>query len=113
MYITKKHIPRRTFLRGAGVAMALPFLESMAPAATPVAQTAGNPPPRFVGLFNVHGMAPGYWVPDKEGSDFDFKQILTPLEPFRKHVTVFSGLHAQSAESPPGITGSDHFVAAA
>ena len=113
MWITKKHIPRRTFLRGAGAAVALPFLESMVPAATPIAQTAASPAPRFVGLFVCHGMAPGYWVPDKVGSDFDFKQILRPLEPFRKHVTLFSGLHARSAESPPGITGADHFVAAA
>jgi hypothetical protein len=113
MVITKKHIPRRTFLRGAGVAAALPFLESMVPAATPISQSAASPPPRFVGLFVPHGMAPGYWVPEKEGSDFDFKQILKPLEPFRKDVTVLSGLHARSAESPPGVTGADHFVAAA
>src|SRR6476659_8421280 len=83
MWITKKHISRRTLLRGAGAAVALPFLESMVPAATPIAQTAASPAPRFVGLFVCHGMAPGYWVPDKVGSDFDFKPILKPLEPFR------------------------------
>ena len=113
MWITKKHISRRTLLRGAGAAVALPFLESMVPAATPIAQTAASPAPRLVGLFVCHGMAAGYWVPDKIGSGFDFKPILRPLEPFRKDVTVFSGLHARSAESPPGITGADHFVAAA
>src|SRR5262245_10244408 len=113
MWITKKHISRRTLLRGAGAAVALPFLESMVPAATPIAQTAASPAPRFVGLFVCHGMAPGYWVPDKVGSDFDFKPILKPLGPFKKDVTVFSGLHARSAESPPGVTGADHFVAAA
>jgi hypothetical protein len=113
MFITKKHISRRTVLRGAGAALAMPLLESMVPAATAMAQTAAAPKPRFFAGFGCHGMAPGYWVPDKVGSDFDFKPILRPLEPFRKDVTVFSGLHARSAESPPGITGADHFVAAA
>jgi Protein of unknown function (DUF1552) len=113
MFITKKHVSRRTILRGAGAAVALPFLESMMPAATPLAQTAAAPKPRFVGLFVPHGMAPGYWVPEKEGADFNFKFCFQPLEPFRDHVTILSGLHARSAESPPGMTGADHFVAAA
>src|SRR5262245_7063103 len=114
MFITKKHISRRSILRGAGAAVALPFLESMMPAATPLAQTAASAnPPRFVALFVPHGMAPGYWVPDKEGGDFAFKYCFQPLEPFRDHVTILSGLHARSAESPPGMTGADHFVAAA
>ena len=67
MFITKRHIPRRTLLRGAGAALALPFLEAMVPARTALAQTAANPKPRFVGLFVPHGAAPGYWVPDKVG----------------------------------------------
>ena len=110
MFITKKHISRRTVLRGAGVALALPFLEAMVPAATATAQTAANPKPRFAGLFVCHGMAPGYWIPDKEGIGPDFKFCLKPLEPFRDHVTILSGLHARSAESPQGMTGADHFV---
>src|SRR5215510_3417264 len=113
MFITKKHIPRRTILRGAGAALALPFLESMVPAATPLAQTAADPKPRFVGLFVPHGMAPGYWVPDKAGTDFEFPFIFKPLEPFREHTTIMSGLHSRSAEPPPGVTGADHWVAAA
>jgi hypothetical protein len=113
MFITKKHISRRTVLRGAGVALSLPFLEAMAPAATPIAQTAATPKPRFAALFVCHGMAPGYWVPDNEGAGPDFKFCLKPLEPFRDHVTIVSGLHARSAESPIGMTGADHFVAAA
>jgi hypothetical protein len=113
MFITKKHIPRRTILRGAGAALALPFLESMLPAATPLAQTAANPKPRFVGLFVPHGMAPGYWVPDKEGTGFEFPFCFKPLEPFRDYTTILSGLHSRSAEPPPGVTGADHWVAAA
>src|SRR3979490_85698 len=105
MFITKKHMSRRTVLRGAGATLALPLLEAMVPAATALAQTAASPKPRFVGLFVCHGMAPGYWVPDKEGSDFEFKFCYKPLEPFREYVTQFSGLHSRSAEPPPGVTG--------
>jgi len=113
MFITKKHIPRRTVLKGAGAALALPLLEAMVPAATAMAQTAAKPKPRFVGCFVPHGMAPGYWVPEKEGTDFDFKFCFRPLEPFREYVTLTSGLHSRSAEPPPGVTGADHWVAAA
>ena len=59
MFITKKHISRRTILRGAGAALALPLLDAMVPAATAFAQTAAAPKPRFVGSFVCHGMAPG------------------------------------------------------
>jgi len=113
MFITKKHISRRTVLRGAGAAVALPFLESMVPAATALAQTAANPKPRFVGLFVPHGAAPGYWVPEKEGTDFEYPFIWKPLEPFRNQTTIMTGLHSRSAEPPPGVTGADHWVAAA
>ena len=113
MFITKRHIPRRTVLRGAGVALALPLVEAMVPAATALAQTAADPKPRFVGCFAPHGMAPGYWVPDKEGTGFQFPFCFKPLEPYRDHVTILSGLHSRSAEPPPGVTGADHWVAAA
>ncbi len=113
MFITKKHIPRRTVLRSAGATLALPLLEAMVPAATALAQTAAEPKPRFVGLFVPHGMAPGYWVPDKEGTGFEFPFCFKPLEPYREHVTILSGLHSRSSEPPPGVTGADHWVAAA
>src|SRR6478672_11172220 len=114
MFITKKHISRRTVLRGAGATLALPLLEAMIPAATALAQTAARATPRFVGCFVPHGMAPGYWIPAKEGAletelPFNFK----PLEPFRKQTVILSGLHSRSAEPPPGVTGADHWVAAA
>src|SRR5438128_7119938 len=113
MFITKKHISRRTVLRGAGAALALPFLEAMVPAATALAQTAANPKPRFFGGFVCHGMAPGYWVPNKVGANPDFPFNWKPLEPYRDQVTILSGLHSRSAEPPPGVTGADHWVAAA
>src|SRR5579864_1486560 len=113
MFITKKHIPRRAFLHGTGVALALPFLESMVPAQTPLRKTAANPKTRFTGIFVPHGMAPGYWVPKTEGKGFEFPMIMKPLEPFRDQTVIMSGLWSKSAEPPPGVTGADHWVAAA
>ena len=84
MFITKKHISRRTVLRGAGATLALPLLEAMVPAATALAQTAASPKPRFVGCFVPHGMAPGYWVPKTEGRlDAELPFNFKPLEPYR------------------------------
>ncbi|HTA40956.1 MAG TPA: DUF1552 domain-containing protein [Bryobacteraceae bacterium] len=113
MFITKKHIPRRAFLRGTGVALALPFLESMLPAQTPLRKTAANPKTRFTGIFVPHGAAPGYWVPKGEGKNFEYSMIFKPLEPYRDHTVIMSGLWAKSAEPPPGVTGADHWVASA
>src|SRR5262245_59565288 len=113
MFISKKHLSRRTFLRGAGVTLSLPFLEAMLPAQTPLRATASNPKTRFAGIFFPHGMAPGYWVPKTAGSNFELPFIMQPLEPLRDRVVILSGLHSKSAEPPPGVTGSDHFVAAA
>ncbi len=113
MFLTKKHISRRAILRGAGVALALPLLDSMLPAQTPLRKSAVNPKTRFVGIFVPHGMAPGYWIPKIEGKGFDFPFILQPLEPFRERIVVLSGLWSKSAEPPPGVTGADHWVAAA
>ena len=113
MFIAKKHIPRRTFLRGAGVTLALPLLDAMVPAATVLAQTAATPKPRFVGAFIPHGMSPGFWVPDQVGSGFKMPPIFAPLEPFRKQTVILSGLHARSAEAPEGQSPPDHWVASA
>ncbi len=88
MFITKKLIPRRTFLRGAGVTLALPLLDSMVPAQTPLNKTAAAPVRRFVGIWHPHGAAPGYWSPLQEGANFDFSFITKPLEPFRNRVTL-------------------------
>ena len=113
-FLTKKHMSRRTVLRGAGATLALPLLDAMIPAGVALAQTAANPKPRFVGCFVPHGMAPGYWVPEKEGAlDASFPFNWKSLEPFRDHTVILSGLHSRSAEPPPGATGADHWVAAA
>src|SRR5665213_4169761 len=113
MFITRKHIPRRTFLHGAGVALALPFLESMVPAQTMLRKTAANPTTRFTGIFVPHGGAPGYWVPKSTDPGFEYPMIFKPLEPFRDQTVILSGMWSKSAEPPPGVTGADHWVAAA
>ena len=93
MFITKKSLSRRTLLRGMGVGMALPFLESMVPAQTPLAKTAANPVRRFGAVFVPLGERPGYWTPAQTGSDFEFSPILKPLEPFRNRLTVISQMN--------------------
>jgi hypothetical protein len=114
MIITKKHLSRRTLLRGAGVSLGLPLLDAMIPAATAQAQTAAATPSRFFGGFVPHGAAPGYWVPKTEGAlEAELPFIYKPLEPFRDQLTIMSGLHSTSSEPPPGQTGADHWVAAA
>src|SRR4029077_13203297 len=76
MFITKMSLPRRTFLRGMGVTLALPLLESMVPALTALASTAANPQRRFGAIFVPLGERPGYWTPKTVGANFDFAPIL-------------------------------------
>jgi hypothetical protein len=114
MFVTKRHISRRTVLRGAGAVLSLPLLEAMVPASTALAQTAAAPKQRFVGLFVPHGGAPGYWEPKTAGAlTGELPMIWKPLEAFRDQTVVMTGLHSRSAEPPPGVTGADHWVAAA
>lgn len=114
MFITKKHIPRRAFLYGSGVTLALPLLEAMLPAQTPLRLTAANPKPRFWAEFLPHGMAPGYWIPTAEKlTPASLLKIMEPLVPVLDQTVIFSGLWTKSAEPPPGVTGADHWVASA
>ena len=108
MFITKKHIPRRTFLRGAGVTLALPLLDSMLPAQTPLSKTAASPVRRFVGIWHPHGAGPGYWSPLQEGSNFEFSFITKPLEPFRNRVVLVTGLDSLDAKPTTEEPGGDH-----
>jgi hypothetical protein len=92
MFITKMSLPRRTFLRGMGVTLALPLLESMVPALTATAATAANPQRRFGAIFVPLGERPGYFTPKTVGENFELNTIMQPLEPFRDHLTVVSEL---------------------
>jgi hypothetical protein len=115
MFITKRHIPRRTFLKGAGCTLTLPLLEAMLPASVPLtAAEAASPKPRFVGIFFPHGMAPGYWEPGPEGPlPEQLPLIMEPLKRVKDQTVIMTGLWSKSAEPPEGTTGSDHWVAAA
>jgi len=99
MFITKKHLSRRTFLRGAGVAVGLPLLDAMIPAATALAQTAAKPMPRMGFVYFPHGSVMDRWSPKESGSKFEFPVILKPLEPFKDQLTIVSGLRNKPAES--------------
>ena len=108
MFVAKKHIHRRTFLRGAGVTLALPLLESMVPALTPVRLTAAAPVRRFVGIWHPHGASPGYWSPLQEGRNFEFSYITKPLEALRNRVVLISGLDMPEAMATTDEPGGDH-----
>jgi hypothetical protein len=90
-FITKKHLHRRTFLRGAGVAIALPLLDSMLPA---FAQSSAKRPLRFGAVYIPNGVYPQLWHPTKVGTGFEFQQIMKPLEPYREHLVTISKLKA-------------------
>jgi len=122
MFITKKHISRRTMLRGTGVALALPFMESMVPAQTPIEKTAATPGTRFAGIEIVHGNSGStmygtennLWAPAAEGRDFEFTQILKPMEPFRDYTTIISQTDCGQADPATAEeVGADHFRSSA
>ena len=105
MFIAKKHLARRTLLRGLGTAVALPLLDAMIPAATALAQTAATPQTRLGYVFFPHGAVMKNWVPATTGRDFDVPAILKPAAKFKEQMTIVSGLRNKPAESndPHGI----------
>jgi hypothetical protein len=108
-FVSRKKLARRTFLRSAGVAVSLPLLDAMIPAFTPLAKAAETlRPKRFVGIWHPHGAAPGYWSPLQTGADFEFSYITQPLEPFRKHIVLVSGLDVPEAFSTEEEPGGNH-----
>ena len=122
MFITKKHISRRTVLRGMGAIVALPFLEAMVPAMTPLRRTAASPKTRLACIEIVHGSAgstrygaeKNLWMPAKEGADFEFGMIAKPLAQFREYVTIVSQTECGQAESrQTSEIGADHFRSSA
>jgi hypothetical protein len=107
MFISKLSLPRRTFLRGAGAAVALPLLEAMVPAATALANTPGKPQPRFGAVYFPNGAILDQWTPSTTGKDFAFPPTLKPLEPFRESIVVVTNL------TRAATAGGDHAVSAA
>jgi hypothetical protein len=113
MMIIRKHLSRRTVLRGLGVTVALPFLDSMVPAFTALAKTAAKPTRRLGAFYLPNGMMLRNWTPKTEGSHFQLSPILTPLEPIRDQVVVLTGLTNAPANPRPGEGSGDHSRASA
>ena len=99
MMITKKALSRRTVLRGLGAAVSLPLLDAMVPSLTALQLTPAQPRMRFGAVYVPNGVIPGQWFPTAEGSAFEFSPSLKPLERFRDHILVTSGL--DSVPPPP------------
>jgi hypothetical protein len=95
MFITRKRLPRRTFLRGAGATLALPMLDAMAPAFGQAPVTG----PRLGFIYFPHGAIMDRWTPDTTGPGFEFKETLKLLEPWRDRLSIVSGLHHRAADS--------------
>jgi hypothetical protein len=100
MFISKKHLPRRTFLRSAFATMSLPLLDAMIPAATALAQTAAVSAPRLGFFYFPHGAVMSNWTPDKVGSDFELKSLLAPLDKYKQYMTIVSNLENKRAYGP-------------
>jgi uncharacterized protein DUF1552 len=106
MFLTRKHLSRRTLLKGAGASIALPLLDAMIPAGTALAQTAAVPQTRLGFVYFPHGALQDEWQPKQSGRDFEVPFILKPLEPLRNYLTVISGLRNKAGEggTPHGYT---------
>ena len=99
MFISKKHLSRRTFLQAAGATMALPLLDSMVPAMTAQSKTAAAASSRLGFVYLPHGAIMDRWTPKAEGTGFEFTPILQPLEKFRDRLNIVSGLGHQAADT--------------
>jgi len=109
MLITKKSLHRRTLLRGMGTALALPFLDAMVPAFTPLAKADANPRLRFGVTYFPNGAIMQQFTPAATGAGFEFTPILKPLEPLKDSLLVVTNL----TRSHPGSQVGDHAVSAA
>jgi hypothetical protein len=107
-YLRRIHLSRRTLLRGTGTALALPLLESMFPAATAWSQTRAAPKTRLACIYIPHGAVMSRWTPAAEGADFEFPQILKPLEPYRDRVNVISDFSLPLAYGSDASAGANH-----
>jgi hypothetical protein len=108
-FLTKKHLTRRTLLRGMGVAVSLPLLDAMFPAFTALAKAQAKPRTRFGSIYIANGAIMEQWIPAAVGKGFEFKPILAPIEPFKDQIVVVTNL----TRSHPGSQVGDHAVSAA
>jgi len=98
-------LSRRTLLRGAGAAVALPFLDAMTPA---FGRSTNPPPKRMLYVYVPTGILPQYWTPSMAGRDFEYQRVMKPLEPHRDDVLVLTGLSAHPIAAPLNDGGGDH-----
>src|SRR6185436_17110497 len=112
MIITKKALPRRTFLRGMGATMALPLLEAMVPAATPLAKTAAKPVRRLGFVFMPMGCDQTRWTPPG-GTLEQLSPILSSLAPVKEHVTAITNLELKNAYPGSHATSNSSFLSCA
>jgi hypothetical protein len=107
MFLRQRALPRRTFLRGAGTLLALPFLDAMVPASVALAQSPARPRTRFGAVFVPNGAIMEQWTPASVAAGFELPMILQPLEPLRDSLVVISNLTRAATQ------GGDHAVSAA
>src|SRR5580704_11491417 len=100
MFVTKKHLTRRSVLRGVGTALALPLLDAMIPAQTALAQTAAKATPHLGFIYFPHGAVMDKWTPTGEGKIGEFKDILKPIDKYKSMTTVFSNVDNQAPLGP-------------
>ncbi|MBZ5675509.1 MAG: DUF1552 domain-containing protein [Acidobacteriia bacterium] len=112
-FITRKHLSRRTLLRGVGVSLGLPLLDSMVPAQTPLSKTAATSKSRLSCIYVPHGATMDKWTPAADGKGFEFTEILSPLEKFRDRVSIVSNLAHPAAGGVGSDAGADHARSAA
>ena len=110
MIVTKKAIPRRTVLRGLGVGLALPLLDSMVPAFAAPRNTPANPVRRIGVVYVPNGIAMTNWTPAAEGAGFEFTRILQPLESYRDRLLVLSGMYGPPANGGFHANASTRFL---
>src|ERR1700694_613319 len=113
MFLTKKAIPRRTLLKSAGAALALPLLDAMIPAATAWAETPAKPVPRLGFVFIPMGCDHARWTPPGEGKLEALSPILAPLKPVQDQVTVITNTRLQNAYPGTHDTSNAAFLSAA
>lgn len=108
MVVTKRHLDRRTFLRGIGVTVALPWLDAMMPALTAVGKAPAQPARRLGFVYLPNGMNMQQWVPATEGVGFELSPLLQQMQPFKRQLIVLSGLSQAAAKPRPGEGAGDH-----
>src|SRR5438067_1072811 len=103
MIISKMALPRRSFLRGMGVTLALPLLDAMVPALTAMSKTAAKPTPRLGYFYVPNGIYLDNFFPKGEGANFEMSPTLKALEPFRNQMMVYHGLSNHQASLGTGM----------